>query len=62
MKEYKPADDFVARVMENVQRYEGAEAIRLNVTGRLFASRLFRYAMSGGGIFVGIFLAPVACI
>lgn len=62
MKEFRPADDFVSKVMKNVYAYEGRQEVNLKVSEKLYGSRVFRYAMSGGGIFFGIFLAPVACI
>lgn len=62
MKEFKPSDDFVTRVMKHVYAYESTLEAKRLLSERLLASRLFRYAMSGGGIFVGIFFSPLVCV
>lgn len=62
MKEFKPSDDFVSKVMKNVYAYERMQQVNLTVSEKLVGSRIFRFAVSGGGIFFGIFLAPVVCI
>ena len=62
MKEFRPSADFVSKVMKKVHACENTEEMKLEFTERLLASRLFRYAMSGGGIFVGIFFSPLVCI
>ena len=63
MKEFRPSGDFVSRVMEKVHAHENAEGNNeLRLSERLLASKPLRYAMSGGGIFLGIFLTPVVCL
>ncbi|HEX8948001.1 MAG TPA: hypothetical protein VF790_03510 [Dissulfurispiraceae bacterium] len=63
MKEFRPSDDFVSRVMERVHAHENTKGDNESrLSERLLASRPLRYAMSGGGIFLGIFLTPVVCI
>ncbi len=62
MKTFKPSDDFTERVMKEIYAFEGLEEAGLKLYKRIFVSRPFRYALSGGGIFLGIFLAPVVCI
>jgi hypothetical protein len=62
MKSFKPSDDFVSRVMGNIYACEGMKAARFSLAEKILVSRPLRYAMSGGGIFLGIFLSPVACI
>ena len=62
MKEFKPSEDFVRSVMETVREYEDRREAGDSFMQRLFASRLFRYAMSCSGLFVGIFIVPAACL
>ncbi len=62
MKEFEPSDDFVSKVMKSVHACEAMQEAEPTFTEHLVASRLFRYALSGGGIFLGIFLAPLVCI
>ncbi len=62
MKEFRPSEDFVSRVMKNVHDLEGCLEVTPGLPERILASRLFRYAMSGGGVFVGIVLVPVTCM
>ena len=62
MKEFRPSDDFVSRVMKEVRDCEDRRTAYPGVGDRILASRAFRFAMSGGGIFFGIMLAPVACL
>ncbi len=63
MKEFEPSGDFVSRVMKSVHAHEDMqEVVRLTFSEKLLASRLFRYALSGGGIFFGVFLSPLVCI
>jgi hypothetical protein len=62
MRDFEPSNDFVARVMKEVRLYEDSRSLGFSLGEALLASRLFRYAMSGGGIFAGIFLSPVVCI
>jgi hypothetical protein len=60
MKEFEPSKDFVSTVMRNVHAYERSQAFKRVLLGKLLASRPFRYAMSGGGVLIGVFI-PVAC-
>jgi hypothetical protein len=60
MKEFEPSKDFVSRVMRNVHAYERSQAFKRRFLGKILASRPFRYAVSGGGVIIGIFI-PAAC-
>ncbi len=60
MREFEPSKDFVPKVMRNVRAYERSQAFKRVLLGKLLASRPFRYAMSGGGLIIGIFI-PAAC-
>ncbi len=62
MKEFEPSEKFVDMVMEKVRVYENTGRSKKLLSERVLGSRLFRYAMSGGGIFVGIFLSPIVCV
>ncbi len=62
MKRFKPSHDFSRRVMKEIYSIEGVEEVRLSLYKRIFVSRPLRYALSGGGIFLGVFLAPVVCV
>ena len=62
MKEFRPSGDFVGSVMKSVREYEDRQRAGVPFTQRLFASRLFRYAMSCGSLFIGILIVPVACL
>jgi hypothetical protein len=62
VKEFNPSKDFVCRVMRSVYAYENEKACNRLPYEKLLASRPFRYAMSGGGVFIGIFMIPAACI
>lgn len=62
MKEFKPSGNFVSRVMENVDAYERQREESLSFHERILYSRPLRYAMSGSGIFIGIFFTPAACL
>jgi len=62
MKEFRPSGDFICSVMKTVREYEDSQETRQPFVQRLFSSRLFRYAVSCGGVFVGIFVVPVACL
>ena len=60
MKAFEPSRDFVSVVMRNVHASERSQAFNRLLLGKLLASRPFRYAMSGGGVLIGVFI-PVAC-
>ncbi len=62
MKEFEPSVDFVSKVMKNVYAYEDTQEAELKFAEKLFASKIFRYALSGGGIFFGVFFSPLVCI
>ena len=62
MKEFEPSADFLSSVMKSVRGYESAGNKQLRFPERLLSSKPFRYALSGGGIFLGIFLSPIVCI
>lgn len=61
MKEFEPSRDFVSNVMKQVRAHESAETERYGFAATLLSTRPFRYAMSGGGIFLGVVLTPVVC-
>jgi len=61
MKEFEPSRDFVANVMKQVLAYESARTEGYGLAATIFSTRPFRYAMSGGGIFLGVVLTPVVC-
>ena len=61
MKEFDPSKDFVSRVMRSVHAYEKKQAWKRLFSEKLPASRPFRYALSGSGVILGIFI-PAACI
>lgn len=70
MKEFKPSEDFVSRVMENVHACEKKSKDIVSLTERLVSSRPIRYALSAGGVLLGIWnlvrlyftvFAPVVC-
>jgi hypothetical protein len=62
MKEFEPSNEFVSKVMKSVYACEDVQEVELKFAEKLLASRLFRYALSGGGIFFGVFFSPLACI
>jgi hypothetical protein len=54
MRDFEPSDHFVPRVMADIHAYEASR--RLDVTkteGHLF-SRPLRYALSAGGVLLGV--------
>lgn len=52
--EYNPSPDFVAKVMRQVH---ALEAERVSIFQRIFWSRPIRYALAGGGTFLGVLTA-----
>jgi len=70
MKEFEPSDNFVSEVMRHVYAYEKMERVDIPLSQRLISSRLVRYAMSAGGLLLGIWnlirlyltvFSPVIC-
>ncbi|GBE00026.1 hypothetical protein BMS3Abin07_02072 [bacterium BMS3Abin07] len=70
MKKFKPSDDFVSKVMRDVYSCEKTKEMNIPLSQRLISSRLVRYAMSAGGLVLGIWnltrlyltvFAPVIC-
>ena len=62
MKKFEPSDDFVSKVMKGVYAYEDTQGPDLNFAEKFLASKIFRLALSGGGIFFGVFFSPLVCI
>jgi hypothetical protein len=54
MKEFEPSSDFVTKVMKDVYAFEEAGNEERSFSGALFSSRLLRYAVSAGGVLLGI--------
>ncbi|MBI5233032.1 MAG: hypothetical protein HY880_01620 [Deltaproteobacteria bacterium] len=54
MKEFEPSKDFVSRVMKSVHDYERMQAKDAVLVPSLFSLRSVRYAMSAGGLLLGI--------
>ena len=70
MKEFEPSSNFVARVMAEVQDYEGMKIMEQSLSRRLLASRTLRFAFSSVAALLGILnlirlyfslLSPVVC-
>jgi len=61
MKEFKPSSDFVTRVMRNVHGFEASRMKESLLLDRLVSPRL-RCAMSGCGVFFGIFFSAAVCV
>lgn len=61
MKEFEPSKEFVSRVMKSVHAHENSGEFKRKIFERLSASRPFRYALSGSGAILGIFI-PASCI
>ena len=70
MKEFEPACDFVARVMENVRAYEATRKMEESLGQRFLSSRTLRFVFSSGAALLGIsnlirlyfsVLSPVVC-
>jgi hypothetical protein len=53
MREFEPSRDFVARVMKEVQAYEGALKMTEPFRPPLFSSRTVRFAFSAGATLLG---------
>ena len=62
MKEFEPSRDFVSRVMQSVHAYERSQEPAPSFFERVLSSRPLRYALSGGGVLMGIFFVPASCI
>ncbi len=70
MKKFEPSSDFVSRVMGEVLAYEATKKKNGFQSQRLPWNPLFKYALSGGGIVLGLInffriyfavFSPVAC-
>ena len=54
MKDFEPTDNFVPRVMADIHAYEASRRLDVTKTEGLLFSRPLRYALSAGGILLGI--------
>ena len=54
MKDFEPTDNFVPRVMADIHAYEASRRLDITKTEGLLFSRPLRYALSAGGILLGI--------
>jgi hypothetical protein len=54
MKDFEPTDNFVPRVMAGVHAYEASRRLDITKTEWFLFSRPLRYALSAGGILLGI--------
>ena len=61
MEEFRPSSDFVARVMGNVHALEASRVKESRFWDRFVSLRL-RCAMSGCGVFWGIFFSAAVCV
>ena len=70
MKKFEPSSDFVSRVMGEVLAYEATKKKNGFRAQRLPVSPVYKYALSGGGIVLGLInfiriyfsvFSPVAC-
>ena len=70
MKDFKPSDDFVSRVMADIDAYEASSRFDIAKAELLQSSRLVRYILSAGGIALSIvnifriissYISPALC-
>jgi len=70
MRDFEPTDNFVPRVMADINAYEASRRLDITKTEVLLFSRPLRYAMSAGGVLLGIlniirmastFVSPALC-
>ena len=54
MKDFEPTDNFIPRVMADIHAYEASKRLDITKTEGLLFSRPLRYALSAGGILLGI--------
>ena len=54
MKEFKPSDDFISRVMNDVRNSEKTGKADVQFPGNLVLSGGLRYVMSAGGVILGM--------
>ena len=54
MKEFKPSDNFISRVMNDVRNSEKTGKADVLCPGNLVLSGGLRYVMSAGGLILGI--------
>jgi len=71
MKDFEPTDNFVPGVMADIHAYEASRRLEITKTEGLLFSRPLRYALSAGGILLGILniirisftlISPALCI
>jgi hypothetical protein len=70
MKDFEPTDGFVSRVMAGIDAYESSKNLTAPRAEAFLLSRPVRYALSAGGVLLGIvnifrmvsaFVAPALC-
>jgi len=70
MRDFEPTDHFVSRVMEDIHAYETARRLDMTKKELLLFSRPVRFALSTGGVLLGIaniirivspFIYPALC-
>jgi len=54
MKEFKPSGNFVGKVMHDVRMFEAARRPVMSRSQLFLSTRLVRYALSAGGVLLGI--------
>jgi hypothetical protein len=71
MRSFRPSGDFVSRTMEKIRSYETARIEERKPTNAIFFSKPALYALSAGGVVLGILnlvrtvwtlIAPAACL
>ena len=70
MRDFEPTDNFVSKVMADVHAYEETKRLDITKMETLLFSRPLRYALSTGGVLLGIvnivrmastFISPALC-
>jgi hypothetical protein len=70
MRDFEPTDKFVSRVMADIHAYEASRRFNKTRLEVLLFSRPVRYALSAGGVLLGIvniiriafvFISPALC-
>jgi hypothetical protein len=70
MEDFEPTDNFVPRVMADIHAYEASRGLDITRKESLLFSKPLRYALSAGGILLGIvnviriastFISPALC-
>jgi hypothetical protein len=70
MENFEPTDNFVPRVMSDIQAYEASRSLDITRRELLLFSKPLRYALSAGGVLLGLvnivriastFISPALC-